>query len=77
MVQLNRSGNRVATVMGCVALFGGILCGFAADLPKHWHESKGFATGIQAGIAGQVYKVTNLNSSGAGSPIPAAWLYIR
>jgi hypothetical protein len=39
----------------------------AGPLPKHWHESKGFATDIKGGIAGEVYKVTNLNSSGPGS----------
>jgi hypothetical protein len=39
----------------------------ANPLPKHWHESKGFGTTIKGGIAGEVYKVTNLKSSGAGS----------
>ena len=41
---------------------------FSADLlPKHWHESKGFGTNTKGGIAGEVYKVTNLKSSGPGS----------
>ena len=39
----------------------------AAPLPKHWHETKGFGTDVKGGIAGEVYKVTNLNSSGHGS----------
>ena len=40
----------------------------SADLlPKHWHESNGFGTSTKGGIAGEVYKVTNLKSSGAGS----------
>ena len=39
----------------------------AGPLPKHWHETKGFGTDIKGGIAGKVYKVTNLKSSGSGS----------
>ena len=39
----------------------------AAPLPKHWHETKGFGTDIKAGLYGEIYKVTNLKSSGAGS----------
>ena len=41
--------------------------GTPGSLPKHWHETKGFGTTIKGGIAGEVYKVTNLNSSGPGS----------
>ena len=37
-----------------------------STLPKHWHEVNGFADTI-GGLAGSVYKVTNTNSSGAGS----------
>jgi len=36
-------------------------------LPKHWHEINGFGTKTKGGIAGEVYKVTNLNDSGPGS----------
>lgn len=38
-----------------------------ATLPKYYHESGGFATKTEAGLAGQVIKVTNLNKDGAGS----------
>lgn len=36
-------------------------------LPKHWHQSKGFGTSTQGGLAGQICKVTTLNASGSGS----------
>jgi hypothetical protein len=39
----------------------------AGSLPKHWHESGGFGTDTKGGIGGEIYKVTNLNSSGLGS----------
>jgi len=35
--------------------------------PRHYHESGGHATKIEAGLGGNVIKVTNLNSSGSGS----------
>lgn len=37
------------------------------SLPRHWHESGGFGTGTPGGLAGEVYKVTNLDNSGPGS----------
>ena len=37
------------------------------SLPNHWHESGGFGTSTQGGLAGTVYKVTNLNNTGPGS----------
>lgn len=36
-------------------------------MPKHYHESGGYATEIEAGLGGRVIKVINLNSSGPGS----------
>jgi hypothetical protein len=36
-------------------------------LPQHWHESNSFGTDTQGGLAGEVCRVTNLNSSGGGS----------
>ena len=39
----------------------------SSALPQHWHECGGFGTETQGGLAGDVYKVTNLNSSGPGS----------
>ncbi|MGD9202310.1 MAG: hypothetical protein PVI26_12155 [Chitinispirillia bacterium] len=39
----------------------------AKPLPKHWHETKGFGTTTKGGLAGEVYKVTTLNSGGKGS----------
>lgn len=41
--------------------------GYSELLPKHWHESGGWASNIEAGIGGKVIKVTNLNKSGSGS----------
>lgn len=38
-----------------------------ATPPKHWHESGGFGTSTQGGLAGTIYKVSNLNNSGPGS----------
>jgi len=39
----------------------------AVPIPKRWHETKGFGISVKGGLAGEVYKVTNLNSSGPGS----------
>lgn len=38
-----------------------------ATPPKHWHESGGFGTSTQGGLAGTIYKVSNHNNSGPGS----------
>ena len=56
---------RIFFILFLILIF--VRSGFSAKLPKHWHESGGFACDIKAGLDGKVIKVTNLKSSGAGS----------